>query len=45
MHEKFIQLREIEFVLQISSTWLTEQHYIYSNYRRTYWRCYHKGIY
>ena len=45
MHEKFVQLREIEFVLQISSTWLTEQHYIYSNYRRTYLRCYHKGLY
>jgi hypothetical protein len=35
----------MEFVLKISTTWLTQEHYIYANYRRTWLRVYHRGVY
>lgn len=33
-HEDFLQQKEIEYVLQISHSWLTEKLYLFSSYRR-----------
>jgi hypothetical protein len=44
-HEEWVRVKELEYVLQISPTWLVDRYYIFSSYRRTYFRVYHKGLY
>jgi hypothetical protein len=43
-HEEFIQLRETEFVLQVSHNWLTDKYYLFSSYRLSQARVYNKPI-
>ncbi|CAG9333037.1 unnamed protein product [Blepharisma stoltei] len=44
-HEDFIKQKEMEYVLQISHSWLSEKYYLFSSYRKTKFRIYHKSVY
>jgi len=44
-HEQFIQLREMEMVLQISHSWLTEKIYLISSFKLDKLRIYHRPLY
>lgn len=44
-HEEWVRVKELEYILQISPTWLVDRYYIFSSYRRTYFRVYHDSIY
>mmetsp|Transcript_18375 Transcript_18375/g.33017 ORF Transcript_18375/g.33017 Transcript_18375/m.33017 type:complete len:510 (+) Transcript_18375:2705-4234(+) len=43
-HEEFVQLRETEFVLQVSHNWLSDKYYLFSSYKLSYGRIYNKPI-
>jgi hypothetical protein len=44
-YEEFLRLKEMEYLLGISSAWLTEKLYLFSSYRSTYLRVYHRVVY
>ena len=44
-HENFLSLKEMEYALSISPTWLTEQLYLFSSYRKTKLRAYHRPLF
>ncbi|OMJ82282.1 hypothetical protein SteCoe_17063 [Stentor coeruleus] len=44
-YDEFIRLKEMEFLLGVSSSWLTEKLYLFSSYRSSLLRVYHRPIY
>lgn len=44
-YDEFIRLKEMEFLLGVSSSWLTDKLYLFSSYRSSYLRVYHRVIY
>ncbi|OMJ72813.1 hypothetical protein SteCoe_28648 [Stentor coeruleus] len=44
-YDEFIRLKEMEFLLGVSSSWLTEKLYLFSSYRSSWLRVYHRPIY
>ena len=44
-HENYLQLKEIEYILQVSVTWIIEKYYLFSSFRRSWLRVYYHAIY
>ena len=44
-YNEFIKLKEIEFLLGVSHAWLTEKLYLFSSYRSSKLRIYHRPVY
>jgi hypothetical protein len=44
-YDEFIKLKEMEFLLGVSHSWLTEKLYLFSSYRSSYLRIYHRSVY
>ena len=44
-YDEFVRLKEMEFLLGVSSSWLTEKLYLFSSYRSTCLRVYHRVVY
>lgn len=44
-YDEFIRLKEMEFLLGVSSSWLTDKLYLFSSYRSSWFRVYHRVIY
>jgi len=44
-HETLVSLREMEWVFRISDTWMREQVYLYSSFRRNSLKVFHKGVF
>ena len=44
-YDEFIRLKEMEFLLGISHAWLTEKLYLFSSYRSSWLRIYHRSVY
>ena len=44
-YNEFIKLKEMEFLLGVSPAWLTEKLYLFSSYRSSKLRVYHRPVY
>ena len=44
-HENYLQLKEVEYILQVSVTWIIEKYYLFSSFRRSWFRVYYYAIY
>jgi len=44
-YDEFIRLKEMEFLLGVSSSWLTDKLYLFSSYRSSFLRVYHRVLY
>lgn len=44
-YDEFIRLKEMEYLLGVSHAWLTEKLYLFSSFRSSWLRVYHKSVY
>lgn len=44
-HENLVRIKEIEYELGITHSWLNAKYFLFSNYRLTFFRVYYKPIY